>query len=115
MEEVYVFKKGVERMRGSEGHTFFGPKQPITISDKSNPNNTPLEEPSGVQGEKEKILEPSTVDLETHSVQPGLGPAHLEDLNVVKEFIGLKENIVLLDYPSPENPVIRYGGCHTHR
>lgn len=53
---------------------------------------------------------PTRIDLESQQIQPGLGPAHLEDLNIEKEFIGFKNNVVLLDYPGPSDPNIRYGG-----
>lgn len=71
----------------------------------------------GRQAEEEKekdVLKegPTVIDLETQTVQPGLGPARVEDLDIVKEDIGLREKVVLFDYPSPESPTIKYGGAN---
>lgn len=41
------------------------------------------------------------IDLKSGSNQPGLGPQHIEDLGLHKEDIGLKEKVILKDYPSP--------------
>lgn len=62
------------------------------------------------QREDSRHISPTRVDLETQQVQPGLGPAHLEDLDIVKVDIGLRAKVVTLDYPSPEDPKVRYGG-----
>lgn len=48
--------------------------------------------------------------MKTQRVQPGLGPAHLEELHLFKDSIGLKNKVVLLDFPSPKDPMVRYKG-----
>ncbi|KAJ1392993.1 Zinc finger, CCHC-type [Sesbania bispinosa] len=40
-------------------------------------------------------------DLITKQMRAGLGPKRLEDLHIAKEFTGLKEAQIILDYPSP--------------
>lgn len=46
-------------------------------------------------------LPATRVDLEHRQPRPGLGPEILEDLGLVPEFIGLKDVVILEDYPSP--------------
>ncbi|KAJ1381066.1 hypothetical protein SESBI_45508 [Sesbania bispinosa] len=52
---------------------------------------------------------PTLVDLPNNTLQPGLGPKDLKDLGVQPEFIGLKEPVIILDYPSPE--IHKYDGA----
>lgn len=40
-----------------------------------------------------------------------LEPSNIEDLDLVKEDIGLKDPIVVSDYPSPRNEATKYGGA----
>ncbi|KAJ1415409.1 Zinc finger, CCHC-type [Sesbania bispinosa] len=42
------------------------------------------------------------MDLKERRRRAGLGPDKLEDLDVHREFIGLKDPMVIVDYPSPE-------------
>lgn len=42
----------------------------------------------------------------------GLGPARVEDLDIVKADIGLKEPIIIIDYPRQERNKTRYGGSN---
>lgn len=62
-----------------------------------------------------RLRSPTRLDLETQQIQLGLGPAHLEDLDLFKDSIGLKNKVVLLDYPSPKDPTVRYGGAELNQ
>ncbi|KAJ1382209.1 hypothetical protein SESBI_44458 [Sesbania bispinosa] len=44
---------------------------------------------------------PTTMDLKEGRPRPGLGPTELAQMQIAKEFIGLKNPVVILDYPSP--------------
>ncbi|KAJ1387655.1 Zinc knuckle CX2CX4HX4C [Sesbania bispinosa] len=41
------------------------------------------------------------IDLEEGRCRPGLGPTNVDDLGVQLEFIGLKNRVIITDYPSP--------------
>ncbi|KAJ1419084.1 Zinc finger, CCHC-type [Sesbania bispinosa] len=60
------------------------------------------------QGEKDQAqkIQPTMIDLETHTIRVGLGPMELDQLQIHTEFIGLTEPQVILDCPSP--PGTRY-------
>lgn len=60
-----------------------------------------LEERRKVENSKKETGVPGNVDLELNMPKHGLGPAALEDLGLKHEDIGLKNPVVLLDYPSP--------------
>lgn len=55
---------------------------------------------------------PTLVDLKEKRPRPGLGPKQIEDLDIEKEDIGLKEKVVLLDYLSPPESPIKYQGAN---
>lgn len=53
----------------------------------------------------------TTIPLNSEKVSPGLRASNIEDLDLVKEDIWLKEPIIVRDYPSPTNEQIRYEGA----
>lgn len=58
------------------------------------------------------FLAPTIVDLETRNRNLGLGPANMAQLQLQKEDIGLKDEVVCLDYLSPQTSPMRYGGAN---
>ncbi|KAJ1407771.1 O-sialoglycoprotein endopeptidase [Sesbania bispinosa] len=44
---------------------------------------------------------PTKVDLHSGLIQPGLGPNSIQDLELETEDVGLKEPILIMNYPSP--------------
>ncbi|KAK2379390.1 hypothetical protein QL285_067199 [Trifolium repens] len=55
------------------------------------------------------------VDLEEGLPRPGLGPQDVELLGIEKEDIGLKLPVLILDYPSPKDLGVKYGGANLSR
>lgn len=53
----------------------------------------------------------TTIPLYDSRPCPGLRPANIDDLDLVKEDIGLKQPIITRDYPSPTEDNIRYEGA----
>lgn len=49
------------------------------------------------------------IDLEQGLVRAGLGPEHVDQLDLFKEDIGLKQPIIIKDYLSPKKAQVRYG------
>lgn len=52
--------------------------------------------------------DPTVVDLKQNRPRPGLGPRRIEDLDLIKEDIGLKADVISMDYLSPQASPIRY-------
>lgn len=50
----------------------------------------------------------TTIPLNSNMVSPGLCPMNVEDLHITKEDVGLKNPIIVKDYPSPKDKQIRY-------
>lgn len=53
----------------------------------------------------------TVIPLNSNKICQGLGPERIEDLALIKEDVGLKEPIVVKDYPSPSTEQIRYEGA----
>ncbi|KAJ1418530.1 hypothetical protein SESBI_15827 [Sesbania bispinosa] len=54
--------------------------------------------------------QPTKVDVLSGLYRAGLGPNHLDDLDLTKEFIGLQKEVVTVDYPNPNvNGDSKYG------
>ncbi|KAJ1385160.1 Zinc knuckle CX2CX4HX4C [Sesbania bispinosa] len=70
----------------------------------------PSENPNPIGEKPISVTDPSPtlVDLHSGLPQPGLGPINLQELGIQTEFIGLKDPVIVLDYPSPEDH--RYKG-----
>lgn len=49
--------------------------------------------------------------LNADSTYPGLDPAYVDDIKIVKEDPGLADPFVTRDYPSPKEDMLRYGGA----
>lgn len=56
----------------------------------------------------------SSIPLAFTKVCSGLGPMNIEVHDLVKEDIGLKEPIIVRDYPSSTNDQVRYEGAQLH-
>ncbi|KAJ1402000.1 Zinc finger, CCHC-type [Sesbania bispinosa] len=82
--------------------------------DQAQPKNSkfPIPQPGPDQGQEQAGLEQepniTLIDLQKGQKQAGLGPSNIEQLGIQKEFIGLKEPVIIVDYPSPE--IRRYEG-----
>ncbi|KAF7821100.1 kinesin KP1-like isoform X1 [Senna tora] len=58
----------------------------------------------GPRGPTQETASAARIGLEDGKLSPGLGPMQIEDLGLEKEFIGLKEDVVIVDFPSPPRP-----------
>ncbi|KAJ1410781.1 DUF1513 domain-containing protein [Sesbania bispinosa] len=69
--------------------------------DVANKDKNPCPRPQSKRP-RDKTFSPTRIDLISNLPQPGLGPNHLEMLQIQLEDIGLSKPTVLLDYPSPK-------------
>lgn len=60
--------------------------------------------------QKQKLLLSTRIPLESDKVSLRFGPATLEEMQLEKEDIGLAQPVITIDYPSPINKRVRYGG-----
>lgn len=69
-------------------------------------------EKSKVASEKLKQDVPTRVPRHSNTINPGLSPYNIEELQLINEYIALAEPITTRDYPSPEGDKLRYGGAN---